>query len=176
MSGYTIGLSTTDEVGGLPGIERRAATLFSADDLAAESALETTPLPIYAQAQREARLFVARDPAGQVVGFAHLIRIARIPHLEELDVEPESGRRGIGRMLVLASCDWARAQGSEWITLSTFRDVPWNAPFYARLGFVEIPEVDLSVELRRLREKEAREGLDPAKRIIMCRRTSGTEH
>jgi hypothetical protein len=79
-------------------------------------------------------------------------------------------------LLVLASCDWARAQGSDRITLSTFRDVAWNAPFYARLGFDEIPEADLSVALRRLREKEGREGLDPSKRIMMRRIFSNLEY
>jgi GNAT superfamily N-acetyltransferase len=160
----------------MPGIELRAGALFSPEDLAPEWASQTTALSVYEQAQREARLIVARDPAGRVVGFALLDRVGGIPHLEEVDVEPEFGRRGIGRLLVLASCDWARAQGSDRITLSTFRDVAWNAPFYARLGFDEIPEADLSVALRRLREKEGREGLDPSKRIMMRRIFSNLEY
>lgn len=169
MSEYTIGLSRVDEVAAIPGIELRASALFSPEDLAPEWTSQTTALAVYDEAQREARLIVARDAAGRVVGFALLDRVGGIPHLEEVDVEPDFGRRGIGRLLVLASCDWARAQGSDRITLSTFRDVAWNAPFYARLGFDEISETALSVALRRLREKEGREGLDPSKRIMMCR-------
>jgi GNAT superfamily N-acetyltransferase len=153
----------------MPGIELRAGALFSREDLAPEWASETTALSVYEQAQREARLIVARDAIRRVVGFALLVRVGGIPHLKEVDVEPDLGRRGIGRSLVLASCDWARAQGSDRITLSTFRDVAWNAPFYARLGFEAISEADLSAALRRLREKEGREGLDPTKRIMMCR-------
>jgi GNAT superfamily N-acetyltransferase len=176
VSEYTIGLSRSDEVAAMPGIELRAGALFSPEDLAPEWASETTALPVYEKAQREARLIVARDAAGRVVGFALLVRVGGIPHLEEVDVEPDLGRRGIGRMLVLASCDWARAQASDRITLSTFRDVAWNAPFYARLGFEEIAETDLSVALRRLREKEGREGLDPSKRIMMWRLFSDLDH
>ena len=169
MSEYVIGLSESDDVIGLPALECRAAALFSTEDLSPELAAEETPLSVFEQAQREARLIVARNKAGRVVGFAHLIWVGGLAHLEEVDVEPEFGRRGIGRLLVEASCEWARARESDRITLSTFRNVAWNAPFYARLGFSEIREADLSAELRRLREKEGREGLDPNKRIMMCR-------
>ncbi len=109
------------------------------------------------------------------MGFAHLVWTGGIAHLEEVGVEPEFGRRGIGRLLVLASCDWASARGSDRITLSTFRDLAWNASLYARLGFSQIDEADLSVALRRLREKGGREGLDPSKRIMMCQTLSNLE-
>lgn len=33
--------------------------------------------------------------------------------------------------------DEARSRGYELLTLRTYADVPWNAPFYARVGFVE---------------------------------------
>ena len=56
-------------------------------------------------------------------------------HLEELDVLPGHGRQGIGTRLVRALCDGARGRGIAAVTLCTFRDVPWNAPFYERLGF-----------------------------------------
>jgi GNAT superfamily N-acetyltransferase len=172
MSEYVIGLSKADEVNAMPGIELRAGALFSADDLAPELASETTSHSVYRRAQREARLIVARDVGERVVGFAHLVWVGGIAHLEEVDVEPDFARKGIGKLLVLASCDWARAHGSDRITLSTFRDVAWNAPFYARLGFAEIFERDLSIDLRRLRQREAREGLDLNKRVMMRRMLS----
>jgi GNAT superfamily N-acetyltransferase len=169
MSDYTIDLARPGEVELLPAIERRAATLFSQEDLAPEHAADVTPLPVYVAAQRDGRVFVARDAADRLVGFAHLEWIDGIAYLEELDVEPDSGRRGIGRCLVEAACEWARSRGSDRITLSTFRDVAWNAPFYARLGFVPIPIEALSHALLALREREAADGLDPAKRVMMCR-------
>ena len=169
MISCTIGLAEADEVQLLPEIERRAGTLFSPDDLAPELARETPPLALYAEAQREGRLLVARNEDGRVVGFSFLLWIDGHAHLEEVDVEPNSGRRGMGRALVEASCDWATERGSDRITLSTFRDVAWNAPFYARLGFVAIPRASLSPALLRVREHEASDGLDPEKRIMMSR-------
>ena len=169
MSEYTIGLSRGEEPCELPGIERRAARLFSPELLSPEAAAETTPVSVYDRAQREGRLLVARDAAARVVGFAHLIWIGEFAHLEEVDVDPDFGRKGIGLLLVEAACDWANSKGSARITLTTFRDVAWNAPFYARLGFRRLLDEDLSAALRELRHKEARDGLDPDKRIVMYR-------
>ena len=51
---------------------------------------------------------------------------------------PITGGRGIGRALLRAGCAWAAAHGYDELTLATYRDVPWNGPFYASEGFVEI--------------------------------------
>jgi predicted N-acetyltransferase YhbS len=94
-----------------------------------------------------------------------------LPHLEELDVLPSHGRRGLGAALVRTACDWAAASGYARITLTTFRAVPWNMPFYARLGFTEIPRRLLRPELAAVVAAEARRGLDPAARVVMEFRT-----
>ncbi len=175
----TIELARPGEADALPGIEERAAALFSQKDVSAELAADPTEASVYRAAQKDDRVFVARDAADEsdrVLGFAHLTWVDGHAHLEELDVEPEFGRRGIGRRLALAGCDWARARGSDQITLSTFRDVAWNAHFYSRLGFEAIPEADLSSGLRALRVHEEQIGLDPAKRVMMCRRLPAAEN
>ena len=168
MSGLTIGRARREELALLPEIERRAATLFSAEDLAPELLDHVTPVADLEEAHRDGRLLVARDEE-RVVGFVHVVWLAEDAHLQEIDVEPEFGRRGIGRRLVEAACDWARAQGCDGITLSTYRDVPWNAPFYARLGFEVVPIHHLSPAQRTLREREAKVGLDPFRRVFMIR-------
>lgn len=72
-----------------------------------------------------------------VVGFAHVIEIDGHAHLEQLSVLPAHGRRGIGRRLVGAVLDEARQRGHARVTLRTYAEVPWNAPFYASCGFTE---------------------------------------
>ena len=37
-----------------------------------------------------------------------------------------------------AAIDWARGRRLPAVTLTTFRSIPWNAPFYASMGFVEL--------------------------------------
>jgi GNAT superfamily N-acetyltransferase len=92
------------------------------------------------------------------------------PHLQEMDVDPRHGRRGIGTALLRAACDWARGAGHGEVTLTTFRDVPWNMPFYAKAGFEELPAGDMCPALRAVVAAETRRGLDPGRRVAMRRR------
>ena len=48
---------------------------------------------------------------------------------------------GIGAGLVRACGIDAANAGCECLTLTTFADVEWNAPFYARLGFERIEDL-----------------------------------
>lgn len=84
-------------------------------------------------------LIVAGDPA---IGFAHVIELGGQFHLEQLAVHPQHARQGIGTELVYSAADLVASRGGESMTLRTFADVPWNAPFYEALGFqvVETPE------------------------------------
>lgn len=58
-------------------------------------------------------------------------------HIDEVDVLRAFQSQGIGRALLGAAADWARTKGLQTLSLTTFRDVPWNAPFYASFGFRE---------------------------------------
>jgi GNAT superfamily N-acetyltransferase len=152
----------------LPAIELAAARLLSGH--APESVLkETTRLGVLQQAQRDGRLWVVLldDVA---VGFAHVELIeSKDAHLEEIDVDPTHARRGLGKRLVLLVCDWAAANGYESVTLTTFRDVPWNMPFYARLGFEIVPPARLSPALSAIVADETQRGLNPTSRVVMRR-------
>ncbi|WP_353797820.1 GNAT family N-acetyltransferase [Enterobacter cloacae] len=75
----------------------------------------------------------------------------------ELSVHLDWQGKGIGRRLIACVADQARKRGLASLTLTTFRDVPWNAPFYARLGFEMI--TTLTPELREKREEETAHGL-----------------
>ncbi|WP_194419902.1 GNAT family N-acetyltransferase [Microbacterium abyssi] len=80
-------------------------------------------------------LLAEEESDGFVVGFAHVLEIDGFVHLEQLAVLPAHSRRGHGRMLVEAVLAEAVARGYTEITLRTYRDVPWNAPFYESCGF-----------------------------------------
>ena len=110
---------------------------------------------------------IADDDAA--VGYAIVDIVDGLTHLEQLSVHPDSGRRGLGGRLLEHVCEWAGDEGFPAVTLTTFRHLAWNAPFYAAHGFRELADDELGPELRRLREEEAREGLDPALRVCMRR-------
>jgi len=165
---YTITPARPKDLAVLPAIELAAARLLVGH--APESILnETTTDEVLNTAQRQGHLWVAL--ADDVpVGFAHIeVLEPAVAHLEEIDVHPQHGRRGLGATLVRAVCAWAIAAGYQSVTLTTFRDVPWNMPFYARLGFDVIPSEALSPALRSVVEDEIRRGLDPARRVAMRR-------
>jgi GNAT superfamily N-acetyltransferase len=130
---------------------------------------ETTSRPDFEAALRDGLLWVAVANDGPV-GFAHAKLLEpECVHLDELDVHTEHGRRGIGRRLVAAVCDWGAAHGKRFATLSTFTAPPWNAPLYESLGFEVVPEASWSPAMRRIVVDETRRGLDPARRVIMRR-------
>ena len=168
---YSIVNARQQDLCWLPGIELAAAALLLGH--APESVLnETTAEQDFREAQAQGRLWVAL--AGDApVGFAHVeVFGTRAAHLEEIDVHPAHGRRGLGTRLVVAVCEWAARSGYRELTLTTFRDVPWNMPFYARLGFQEVPTEDLSFDLLAVVHDETRRGLDPARRVVMRRETA----
>src|SRR5688572_9242809 len=165
---YRIAAARPTDLPLLPAIELAAATLLAGHAPASVLA-ETTSQADLENAQQRGHLWVALAD-GVPVGFAHIEVLAPgIAHLEEVDVHPEHGRRGLGKRLVLAACQWAATNGYSWVTLTTFREVPWNMPFYARLGFEEIPPEDLTPALLSVVNDETRRGLDPNRRVAMRR-------
>lgn len=90
-------------------------------------------------------------------------------HLEQVSVHPDHARRGIGARLVEHLVDRARAAGRSAVTLTTYADVPWNAPYYARRGFRALADDELGPGLRAIRRAEAARGLDRWPRVAMRR-------
>ena len=164
---YSVIRARPEDVGELPNIERAAARLLAGH--APESVLSvTTSETVLQDAVRKGHLWVAL--AGNApVGFAHVRPLdASTLHLEEVDVLPAHGRRGLGTHLVGEVCRWAASTGYDSVTLTTFREVPWNMPFYERLGFRALPSEDLSPALQAIVDHETRRGLDPSRRVAMA--------
>ncbi|WP_067179889.1 GNAT family N-acetyltransferase [Microtetraspora niveoalba] len=109
------------------------------------------------------RVIVAGRPP---VGFALLGQVDGLTHLDQLAVHPDQQGQGVGTRLIEAVCD-AAAATSDAVTLTTFRDVPWNAPWYARRGFEVLPPESWGPELRALVEHERALGLEIAPRVVM---------
>ena len=114
-----------------------------------------------------ARAWVAVDESGTVIGFAVACEVDGEAHLDELAVARAHGGYGIGRVLVEEIVGWTRARGFASITLTTFRDVPFNAPYYERLDFHVV--MTMTDGLQALVDAQAARGLDPAVRVVMRR-------
>ncbi|MFD3315111.1 GNAT family N-acetyltransferase [Streptomyces sp. NPDC058694] len=90
-------------------------------------------------------------------------------HIEQVSVHPDAARRGVGRTLIAYAADRARDQGLTGLTLTTFTEVPWNAPYYERIGFRTLTDSELTPGLRKIRATEAEHGLDRWPRVCMYR-------
>ncbi len=170
---YPIRLARATELPRLQTIEQAASRLFVGTDFA--DLVDGPPIPLAAlhDYQAAGQIWVAVDAADQPVGFAIVRLHSDAVHLHELDVHPDHGRRGVGQRLIQTVGDWAGSRGFMALTLSTFRDIPWNAPLYARLGFVPLADAELSPELREIRQHEAVAGLPIERRVCMVLVASG---
>jgi GNAT superfamily N-acetyltransferase len=168
IANYRIQPADSETLGLLPAIETAAAEIFPAEDVAPELRQEGLPVAWFERAAREGRVWTAVVRAsGLPVGFALVTILDGSAHLYEMDVHPDHGRRGLGTALVGAVVEWARGKQFSCVTLTTFRHLPWNGPFYRRLGFEELSSAELTPGLAQLLEREVRDGLDGSKRVAM---------
>jgi len=164
---YDVRPARPSELPALAAIERAALALFAGagmPELAGAPVLELDEVERYFV---EGLVAVASHARDGVVGFVVVRPLGGCAHLQEMDVHPDHGRQGLGRRLLATAIDWARRAGHPAVTLTTFHDVPWNAPFYARCGFRHLPLADASPELLELRRLEGTYGLPDDRRILM---------
>ena len=119
--------------------------------------------------RRSGRAWVAVDGDDRPVAYLIADRVDGSLHVEQVSVDPAHAHQGIGRALIEHLADLARAEGVPSLTLTTFTDVPWNAPYYERCGFRRLAEDELTPGLRAIREREAEHGLDRWPRTCMRR-------
>jgi predicted N-acetyltransferase YhbS len=118
----------------------------------------------------EAReIIVAVERGGMCVAFVMFEPQPAHFYVQELDVLTSHAGQRIGAALLEQVAQRARAQQVMQLVLSTFREVPWNAPYYRRLGFRDMNEADLDAALIARREAHIARGLDESKRLFMRR-------
>lgn len=130
----SIHLARADELSLLPALEAAADTMFAPFDQG--------PFPGPGTPEDFAAALVVFVAGNPPIGLCRIDAVGGGAHLEQLSVHPEHGRRGIGRQLLRVAIEWAASHGFSELTLATYRDVPWNGPFYASEGFVEIGPAD----------------------------------
>jgi GNAT superfamily N-acetyltransferase len=165
---YTIRLARIEELPLLQEIERAAGELFARIGLDHVAEDEPLPLDFLLAQQRLGLVWVVADGNDRPVGSAATRELDGALHIEEISVHPAHGRRGLGKRLIETLCDWAGGRDYASVTLSTFRDVPWNAPYYARIGFRALEENELSEGLSALLCQEKRTWF-PLARVCMRR-------
>ncbi len=169
MTAPTIRFARTSDLKAIKEVELAAASRFKGLGLVdhlMDHHFEQTLLKTLIK-EEQVWISVCEQEQNKVTGFAIATVLGPLAYLEELDVLPGFGRQGIGRALVLKVVDWAREKKFGHLTLSTFAHIPWNAPFYEKLGFTVLPQKNWESQLHEIYMLEQKIGLPVEKRVFM---------
>ncbi len=89
-------------------------------------------------------LFLAET--GTLIGFVYAYDLDDCSFVGQISVVPEAQGIGAGTALLQALWHDALRRGRRGITLTTYADVPWNAPYYSRRGFHELTPAEMGPE------------------------------
>ena len=165
---WSIRLARAADAEALPPIERAAGALFGEQPGTGSAGTDVLSAAEQRASIARGHCLVA-EADGTLVGFLTARPYGRELAVIELGVAPEWQRRGIGAALMRGCAIDAANSGFRALTLTTFRHVPWNAPFYARLGFVEVEELGAHPRLATELAREAEHGLPAENRVAMIR-------
>ena len=169
MTGWSIRLAKPDDAEHLPAIERAAGRLLlEVEGLSGVAGMHAIPAEKQRAMIRKGHCLVA-ESEGRIVGFLSTEPHRRELHIREFSVLPDMQGQGIGAVLLRAIGVDALNSGFAALTLTTFIDVPWNAPFYARLGFETVEDFEAHPRLAAEIEQEVAHGLPRERRCAMIR-------
>ncbi len=165
---YTIQQATVDHASLLSAIEIAAADIFPPGSIPDHIRSDSTPIEMLLEAVQDGLLWVALDDDGgeKPVGYALVRLIDDAALLAQMDVHPDHMRREIGSALIEYVVEQLRLRKKTVLYLTTYIHVPWNAPFYAKQGFVTMSSAEIPPFLKDILEEEKRYGL--SNRTAMC--------
>ncbi len=164
-----IRMASVAELPILRDIERAAGLCFRDVGMPEIAEDEPPALDELARYQHAGRAWVAAGQADQPIAYLIADLVDGNVHIEQVSVHPGSARAGVGRRLIERLAREASGDSIPALTLTTFANVPWNAPYYLRCGFRILDAGELTPGLRAIRQREAAHGLDRWPRVCMRR-------
>lgn len=164
---WSLRLARPADAEAMPEIERAAAEKFIHDPDLDNFDPEDTWTPEDLRRMIRKGHCLVTHVGEEMVGFLVTEPFSRELHIWEMDVLPSFQGRGIGAGMVRAAQIDAYNSGFRALTLTTFRDLPWNAPFYERLGFEEVTALDAHPRLAGELANEADDGFPAERRCAM---------
>ena len=169
---YRIRTARADEVEAMQAIDIASARLFSGMGLIdfGQDDSEIPPIPedIIRRGFADGLVWVAVDDRDRPVGFALCTARGEDLYLDQLSVTPIHGRKGLGGRLVDHIIEEAAVRAFKYISLSTFKKVPWNGPFYKKKGFKQVRHGRLKPWQLDLHERQ-KQTMDVTQRCFMQR-------
>ncbi|WP_296247608.1 GNAT family N-acetyltransferase [uncultured Stenotrophomonas sp.] len=161
-------MAQRDELALLPLIEAQAGERLRGHPAAKVFAASPTEPALFELAWQRGMLWVVASEQ-KLAGYLMAGALDENFHIQQMDVAPAHGRKGLGRALLRHALQQARASGYPRAVLTTLSDVAWNAPFYASEGFSEWPSHAWSAGMREVMAAEAAAGFPMELRLAMQR-------
>ena len=121
------------------------------------------------EAAEAGRLWVTEVDT-EVAGYVSAEVLDGNAHVAQVSVAPDYAGRALGKAMIEHVEEWGRAAGRPATTLTTFRDVAWNGPYYRRLGYRFLEGDGIGPELARTMAHEASlPGIDASLRCAMIK-------
>ncbi|MCW2254126.1 GNAT superfamily N-acetyltransferase [Providencia alcalifaciens] len=165
---FLIRQAKSSDAKNLPVIEYSAAQIFRGHakfGWIADGDVQTEQEHLGYIQQQMAWIAVANDD--QPIGFINTQKLENSLHIREVSVAQPWQGKGVGRELIQHVLGYALQQKVNNVTLTTFRDIPWNAPYYQRLGFSIIEASELSCTLKSILQQEVDTGFAIEDRCAM---------
>ncbi|HEX8901207.1 GNAT family N-acetyltransferase [Vitreimonas sp.] len=159
--------ATLEDAQFLPEIERSSGEAFRAvPDLAWIADDSVMSAEQHAPLIEAGGVWVAVKEA-RLVGFIAVEALPDAMHIWQMAVLRGEQGHGLGRALLNTVIETACSRRAAAVTLTTFRDVVWNAPFYAASGFRILEPDALCERLRGVLANEVAHGLPGERRCAM---------
>lgn len=162
-------LATPADVPEIRTLERAAGEVFRSVGLARIADHEPPHSQVLCDAARAGELWVM-DVDKQLAAWAWFVLRDDALHIAQVSAHPRQRGQRYGTRLIEHASEVAAGRGIELVTLTTYTEVPWNAPWYRTLGFAEFAPQELPAFLAEIREQELHAGLDIAPRCAMYKK------
>ncbi len=125
----------------------------------------------YANAIGQNQIIWMAEVRGEPVGFLRAKPVDDVLYCAEISVLRQHQGKRIGERLIAHFVDFARANGFAGAAGVTYEHVPWNGPYYLRLGFNLLPGDQIGPELAQIMSSEVETVLSKAgNRIVFGKR------
>ncbi len=158
-----------DEIGKLARIEEEADQRYLDTRFHAFAEAPGIPAEVARRYIAEDRLLVAAVDEEPIafIGWS-TERDPTVLSVSQISVLSEFGRQGIGTRLINVVLDRARAEGYRSAVLATQIGVPWNEPWYRRLGFESLEPDDWTDWMQEVVAEQQSGGIDWEYRVWMA--------
>ena len=139
---YTFRRATEKDIDTLTAIETNAASIFKDIPELADLGGSHVAVETIHDWLSNGRVYIAEDN-GTPAGFVAAIPRDTAVYVAEVSTLPAYQGKGVGTALLGLVMDWARERAASTddrprVSLTTYREVSWNAPWYRKLGFKEV--------------------------------------